>query len=503
MARATQALTTGMKIIGGGNAPAFTLEHLTGTSKHKAGSFETIVIPYIELGRDSSCAVRYGDDAATVSRKHAAIERKGNDVVIRNLSSTNPTLVNGRPVNDRYFLNNGDEIQLSMEGPRLRYNVTASGTASMGVTKRINLVMQQAVKPYRTAVIGLVAFMVVLAGVGGFFIFDGIQQQKVLAAQNEELQKEADKFQAEYEEYQKTQQSKMDSITKSNMAAVSKLKQENQSLASLVKNMDGKLDSMKVTVESSGGSGSLAEVYQAVKNNVYFMRVTKFELQYPNGQVENLEFGWTCTGFMLQDGKFVTARHCVQGWRFLNASDPPDMVLLNSLEQAGVKFNVVIECVSPTETFTFSYSDAKLDDSKDQVIDGVDDYGNPITVKLAALDKDDWAYVNVGKKSDLLYDKNLCYDLKAGDKVVVLGFSYGIGGSQNNANVAPLLSESLVAQDGVNADGSISLTNRNFGQGNSGGPVLYKNKDGWNAIGIVSAGTGAEIGFIVPIGEIR
>src|SRR5690606_37916589 len=123
---ASKALTTGMKALGGGNVPAYTLEHLTASRKHAAGSFDTIIVPYIEMGRDGSAAVRFGDDMATVSRKHASIERKGNDVVLKNLSANNPTLVNGRAVRSEYFLQNGDEIQLSAEGPRMRFNLSSS-----------------------------------------------------------------------------------------------------------------------------------------------------------------------------------------------------------------------------------------------------------------------------------------------------------------------------------------------------------------------------------------
>jgi len=178
-AKVTKALTTGMKVLGGGNVSAYTLEHLSNSKKHPAGSFETIIIPYIELGRDGSNAVNFGDDMATVSRKHAAIERKGDNVVIKNLSTSN-----GRPVKAEYFLNNGDEIQLSMEGPRLRFNRSATGTAKMGVTKRMNLVMQQAVRPYRAAVAGLAALIIVITGVGGTLTYYKVTD---LVAENEEL----------------------------------------------------------------------------------------------------------------------------------------------------------------------------------------------------------------------------------------------------------------------------------------------------------------------------
>lgn len=506
MARATQALTTGMKILGGGNAPAFTLEHLTGSAGHKAGSFETIVIPYIELGRDRSCAVQF--DEPTVSRKHASIERKGDEVIIKNLSTTNPTLVNGRPVKNQFFLNNGDEIQLSMEGPRLRYNVSATGTAKMGVTKRMNLVMQQAVKPYRTAVMSLAAAFVILAGVGGFFIYDGMKKTDVLAAENQELVKEAQRLDSLQKVQQKQQKQAMDSLTKVHASEMGKLKNANQKLQGILADMDQKLndqlDSLKVSLEAPNTSGALSGVYQDIKDHVYFMQVQSFTVTYPDGYVEDINSGWICTGFMVDDGKFITARHCVQGWRFLAAGNSPESdIMINAVEQMGAKFDIEILCTSTKGSFTISASDFVVDDSHDEMYQVEDGQGGYFDVKVAQIDRYDWAYANVGDKTNFKYDTDLCYNLNAGDELVILGFSYGIGGSSSSSQVKPLLSKSLVAQDGVNDVGSISLTDRNFGGGNSGGPVIKVGKNGATAVGIVSAGTGDEIGFIVPIGEIK
>jgi len=171
MSKATQALATGMRVIGGAKMPAYTLEFLTDSIKHKSGTHTTIVVPYIELGRDKKCAVKFGEDTSTVSRKHAAIERTKDGVLLKNLSVTNQTLINGKPVKRQFYLNNGDEIQLSLEGPKLRYNSTDNGTAKIGMTQRMGLVMDQAIKPYKTFAISMLAVLLLAIAGGGYTIY--------------------------------------------------------------------------------------------------------------------------------------------------------------------------------------------------------------------------------------------------------------------------------------------------------------------------------------------
>lgn len=502
-AKVTKALTTGMKVLGGGNVSAYTLEHLSSSKKHPAGSFETIIIPYIELGRDGSNAVSFGDDMATVSRKHAAIERKGDNVVIKNLSTSNPTLVNGRPVKNEYFLNNGDEIQLSMEGPRMRFNLSATGTAKMGVTKRMNLVMQQAVKPYRAAVAGLAAMIVLITGVGGFLTYSQIthlsEKNDVLVAKTDSIIKASEVAKNEF-------LATIDNLKKNNDEALASLSQKNAALTGKLNNLAAQNDQLRdeITVLATApknSSDELAEAYDGLKNHVYYMEITQFQLQYPDGSVEDVPMGWTCTGFMLKDGRFVTARHCVQSWRF--GSEDTD-IILNSLEQAGVKFNLKFRVTSPSKQMNFAFSDFKVNDKQDEAVD-LADYGMDGTVRLAALDRYDWAYIQTNETEGLHFDNQLSMSLKAGSKVFALGFTEGFGGSNNSSSVSPMLGEATVGQSGLTSDGNISVTSKGWGAGNSGGPVLTKTKDGYGVVGIVSWGPHikGDIGFLVPVGEVK
>ncbi len=63
----------------------------------------------VVLGRSHECDVRVAD--LNVSRRHAEVREEGDGYVLVDLSSTNGTLLNGRPV-ERHRLEDGDTITL-------------------------------------------------------------------------------------------------------------------------------------------------------------------------------------------------------------------------------------------------------------------------------------------------------------------------------------------------------------------------------------------------------
>ena len=150
-------------IFNGSGRTYYILEHKTSSKYHSAGESQKIIIDQIEIGRDASCQVRYDESFDTVSRKHAAIVRDGNNWQLVHLSHSNPTLVNGRPIQGTYYLQSGDEIQLSVNGPRLGF-IQPQGkqglTSSIKLTERMNLFRQQALRPYRRAIWALSALLI-------------------------------------------------------------------------------------------------------------------------------------------------------------------------------------------------------------------------------------------------------------------------------------------------------------------------------------------------------
>ena len=103
-------------VFGGGGRTYYILEHKVSSKYHKAGEAQEIIVDQIELGRDSKCQVQFDESFKTVSRRHAAIVRDGDNWKLIQLSQTNTTFLNGRPVQNEWYLQNGDEIQLSVNG---------------------------------------------------------------------------------------------------------------------------------------------------------------------------------------------------------------------------------------------------------------------------------------------------------------------------------------------------------------------------------------------------
>lgn len=106
-----------------GPPPPCTLLFLDAAQNFPEGTEHKLVASKIILGRGSDCTICYGDDFPMVSRAHASIEWANNNYYLRHLSETNQTLLNGRPINRKWFLQENDVIQLAPSGPKIRFKV--------------------------------------------------------------------------------------------------------------------------------------------------------------------------------------------------------------------------------------------------------------------------------------------------------------------------------------------------------------------------------------------
>ena len=147
-----------------------------------------IIVDQVELGRDASA--KYA--LMKVSKQLAAnMLQLYATVKTGNLSTftPNPTLVNGHPINGSYYLQTGDEIQLSVGGPRLGFIVPQGRqalTSSIGLTERMSLFRKQTLRPYKTAltIMGIV-FVLAVAGLAAWNYSLGVKND-LLAQKTEE-----------------------------------------------------------------------------------------------------------------------------------------------------------------------------------------------------------------------------------------------------------------------------------------------------------------------------
>ena len=171
----------------------YILEHKTESLYHHAGESQKIIVDQVELGRDSACQVRFDESFETVSRRHAAIVKDAEGWKIIPLSQTNPTFVNGMPIQAETPLKTGDEIRLSSKGPLMGFIVPQgkqSLVSSIGMTERLSLFRQQALRPYKRALwILAIVFLLAVAGLVTWNVLQGKKFDRELQDKQEQIEK--------------------------------------------------------------------------------------------------------------------------------------------------------------------------------------------------------------------------------------------------------------------------------------------------------------------------
>ena len=334
-------------IMNGSGRTYFILEHKNSSKYHQAGEAQKIIVDQIELGRADSCQVRFDESFETVSRRHAAIQREGENWKLIHLSQANPTLVNGRPINGTYYLQSGDEIQLSVGGPRLGFIVPQGRqalTSSIGMTERMNLFRQQALRPYKTALTVLsVVLILSIAGLVAWNLYMKDDFERKLAEKEvvvDQIQTDLDKAKAEADQIKadleagKIAKDKADKMLAEQNNRISglqnqlyinqkelndiKIASEKEITDVDVKRYDDLEDggedvSIPVTDDLVIASTDLREYY----DHIYTIKIDRIEIEYagqridPGIQLSDVVCG---TGFMLEDGTFITDRQNVQPW---------------------------------------------------------------------------------------------------------------------------------------------------------------------------------------------
>lgn len=486
-------------LFGNGGRRFYLLVHKVSSKYHKAGESQQIIVDEIELGRDPHCQVRFDETFVTVSRRHAAIVKEGDNWKLVQLSQTNSTYLNGHKVQKEWYLQNGDEIQLSTNGPKLGFILPEGKkglVSSIGLTARLNLFRKQALRPYKTALTALSCVLLLCCGLGGYFLHDARKENMQLNALIEQTQDQ-------WVKDKETMRKALDSLTVSNadlLADAEARKRELNRLKSKVKEITER------SVPSVAASNVNNSAIEACLPYVYFVQTIKFDIQLPTGEKVELDCSkdgvpaWSGTGFLLNDGRFVTARHVVEGWYFWRDGSGvnEELMQFNYIVNNGGKVIATFIAVSSSGSqMQFTSDQFRCNRSGDET--GTLENGGRIS--LAPLDETDYAYLTTSSHTGLIFDSQKSQHLERGTNLTVLGFPLGIGANAIN-DINPIYGSGIVAAPGLQK-GRILTTDTNYEQGNSGGPVFCTESGHLVVIGIVSAGAGRSTGFVVPISVIR
>lgn len=160
-----KTLTSGISNLVKGKEKYYILEHLVGSQYHQSGEKQEIMLDEIILGRDKDCHVRFDESFTTVSRHHASIVKDGDNWRLNQLSQKNTTFLNGKSIQDSWYLQTGDEIQLAVNGPKLIFKIPTE-TTEFKFSQRLSSFKEQVIRPYQTAFIAVCCVIVLLIAGG-------------------------------------------------------------------------------------------------------------------------------------------------------------------------------------------------------------------------------------------------------------------------------------------------------------------------------------------------
>ena len=529
----------------GGARQYYVLEHRTSSKYHRAGETQKIIVDQVEMGRDPRCQIRFDDSFTSVSRRHAAIVRDGAAWKLVHLSKVNPTLLNGRPVTDEWYLQNGDEIQLSSNGPRMGFMIP-QGDRSMikniNFTERFSLFRQQALRPYKQMLIGMlrpykqmligmsVLFLLVIGGLVAWGVLNQQQTQKAnemlagsiasVSARQDSVHAETQKqFAAVSTQAQQATQEAVKASQANTSQGINQLRSELSELKSDLKTAREERPSSSAasqpetagtaasTPASTATSGMTS--YESCFPYIYYIQLDKVEHIDKKGRTEIFDINrrWAGTGFLLDDGRFVTSRRIIERWFYQLNGDvmDEDMRPLNKAVCNLEKVIAYFTAYSSTgDALTFTSDQFMCDRSADTYTVLRGPLGGLVRgarVRLAPLNGGkDWAYFHTAKKGGLKFNPAKSTSLGRGVSLTILGFPGEVG---INSASGPVYGNGVTANSGLER-GDILTTNTSFEIGGSGAPVFAVSESGeYEVIGLISSMAEGMRGIVVPISAVR
>lgn len=456
------------------------LKVLTG---HSAGLVAVFSKSQITFGRHPSSDLRFdADHELDVSSRHAAIGRRGDQWYIRDLGSTNGTLVNGHRIAEETKLDDTDQIRLGAHGPIVEFRLVSDSTpdtlsfgrpsqaaqavrpsvasapapAKGSTTQRIRAEVRRQTRSLRALTGVLFALLVVV--VAGFWAYN-----RRLAHQREA---EARLLQA-----------RIDSVLAASQAAVQSLKGQMAGLADALRRSQSEVERLNRELAQARASGddrqvaalrarlnSAAEVlrYQQVAAQVDYSAI--YQANQDAVAMIYVEFGpgevFTGTAFAIsRDGVMITNRHVVAG---------PDGT--KRARRIGIKF------ADSDQTFAAQLLSVSPDPGADLAVVKVDIRGGNPAVRALATEA----------------------QIRPGDPVAIIGFPLGAELPSDRRGTGTVARTSLTAGTVSKVLSDLVQVDGYGAEGSSGSPIF--DREG-NVVAVLyggQPGTGGRIVFGVP-----
>lgn len=479
-------------LMGGEGKKYYIIEFKFDSNTHHQGEEKPILVDEAFIGRDPKCQIHIDEEFGTVSREHAIIKKNGEIYTLIHRSQTNATYVNGQQVNGEMQLHNGDEIQLSAGGPRLGFIVPQGEKAfvkSIGMSQRFSEFRKQALRPYRTALVLILLFLVL--AIGGLLWYMSETNRN-------------------YEDQLAAQQELIDEQN----STIGKL---GERISNLFRGRNSKKS--KTGASESGIEENVSAELSSFEDYVYFIRLASISITAEPGSesesyVEEVGDGrtWTynftedetavATGFITSDGYFVTARHVIEPWAYVESVDLNEFMFWAAYLTApgmGGTIDATYHIESKTgDRRVLTFREFTVSKHRDEDVNLTSTDNDPYKIRRA-MAKNDYAYVRLPMKSNLVVNKSLSTRIPAGTRLELLGFPYAMGGDKNY--IRPQYTYVTTSNNGL-YHGQIPVTNSNLEYGNSGGPVFCEQDGKYYVVGIVSRGLGKHSGVIVPMSQI-
>lgn len=254
-----------------------------------------------------------------------------------------------------------------------------------------------------------------------------------------------------------------------------------------------------------------------MEDYIYFVRLTSITVTAePKSVAESIIGGRTwryefpeestviATGFITSDGYFVTARHVVEPWAYLSEDVSIDNPLLVAAVLCYDGMGGTIEATYHIESKTgdrrdLYFRDFTVNRHRDEEVVYTSTDSDPYHIRRS-MAKNDYAYVKLPVKSNLVVNKELSTQIVSGTRLDVLGFPHGMGGDKNR--IRPQYTYATASNTGL-YHGQIPVTGANLEEGTSGGPVFCEKNGQYYVVGIVSRGIGNHSGVIVPMSQVN